>query len=337
MKPVFQPTLVNDPYGDPAVYVDFLFQHRALLLDLGDIRALPTRKILRLTDVFVSHAHMDHFFGFDWLLRLCLGRDMRIRLFGPTGFIRQVEAKLLAYTWNLVANYETDFSLEVTEICGEIEAKTALFRCRNRFRREDERQRALLDHVLLDEANHRVRFAILDHGIPCLAFALEEKQHVNIRKNRLDELGLEPGPWLQQFKHALLANLPGTTLIRAQVRPEVQPGEAVFPLEQLAGDIAHVSTGQKIAYVTDTVCNPVNAERIVELAQDADQFFIEAVFGHELAERAAARYHLTARQAGGLARRAGAKFPVPFHFSPIYLGREAALRREFQAAFEGTL
>jgi len=332
MKPVFHPALVNDVFGDPAVYVDFLFEKRALLFDLGDLRNLATRKILRIRDVFVSHAHMDHFFGFDWLLRLCLGRDIRIRLFGPAGFLGQVEAKLAGYTWNLVENYDTDFTLDVTEVLSETEARRARFRCRAGFRRENERELTLADGVLLDEENCTVRFSLLDHKIPCLAFALQEKQHVNIWKNRLDDLDLEPGSWLQTFKHAVLNGLPGDTPITAQRRGQ---GETTYRLDDLAGTIAHVSAGQKIAYVTDAVYHEANAERIVRLAKDADQFFIEAVFGDELAERAAQKYHLTARQAGGLAHRARVKFPVPFHFSPIYHDRENELREEFERAFRG--
>jgi ribonuclease Z len=332
MKPVFHPSLINDVFGDPAVYVDFLFEKRALLFDLGDLRNLATRKILRIRDVFVSHAHMDHFFGFDWLLRLCLGRDIRIRLFGPAGFLGQVEAKLAGYTWNLVENYDTDFTLDVTEVLSETEARSARFRCRAGFRRENEHELAVSDGVLLDEENHTVRFSLLDHKIPCLAFALQEKQHVNIWKNRLDELDLEPGPWLQTFKRAVLDELPRDTPITAQRRGR---GEITFRLEYLAGTIAHISTGQKIAYVTDAIYHEANAERIVRLAKGADQFFIEAVFGDELAERAAQKYHLTAHQAGSLAHRARVKFPVPFHFSPIYHDRENDLREEFARAFRG--
>jgi ribonuclease Z len=332
MKPVFHPALVNDVFGDPAVYVDFLFEKRALLFDLGDLRDLATRKILRVRDVFVSHAHMDHFFGFDWLLRLCLGREIRIRLFGPAGFLGQVEAKLAGYTWNLVENYDTDFTLDATEVLSETEARSARFRCRAEFRRENEHEWTISDGVLLDEENYTVRFSLLDHKIPCLAFALQEKLHVNIWKNRLDDLDLEPGPWLQSFKRAALDGLPGDTPITARRRGR---GEIAFRLDYLAGTIAHISTGQKIAYVTDAVYHEANAERIVQLAKGADQFFIEAVFGEELVERAAQKYHLTARQAGSLAHRAGVKFPVPFHFSPIYHDREYELREEFERAFRG--
>jgi len=91
---IFHPALLNDPFGDPGVFVDCIFTNRALLFDLGDLRNMPGRKLLRVSDVLVTHAHMDHFFGFDHLLRLTLGRGKTIRLFGPQGFTRQVEHKL---------------------------------------------------------------------------------------------------------------------------------------------------------------------------------------------------------------------------------------------------
>src|SRR5215467_15720539 len=111
-----QARLVNDPFADPALFVDFHFTRQALLFDLGDLSPLSARQLLRVTHAFVSHTHMDHFAGFDALLRLLLGRDKVLHLFGPPGFIDRVEHKLAAYTWNLVANYESDFVVRATEI-----------------------------------------------------------------------------------------------------------------------------------------------------------------------------------------------------------------------------
>lgn len=59
---------------------------------------------------------MDHFIGLDWFLRICLGRERAVRLYGPPGFIDRVEAKLSAYTWNLLHRYDNNFGLEVTEV-----------------------------------------------------------------------------------------------------------------------------------------------------------------------------------------------------------------------------
>jgi ribonuclease Z len=77
-----------------------------------------------------------------------------------------------------------------------------------------------------------------------------------------------------------------------------------------------------------------NAEQIVGLAQGADILFIEATFLQEDAERAADKCHLTAQQAGRLARLAGAKNVVPFHFSPMYQDTPGDLPAEVQRAFE---
>jgi len=51
MRPFLHPTLVNGRFGDPALYVETLFEKRAILFDLGDITALSPRKIQRLEHV----------------------------------------------------------------------------------------------------------------------------------------------------------------------------------------------------------------------------------------------------------------------------------------------
>jgi len=53
--------LINGRTGDPALYIEMLFEKRAILFDLGDITSLSARKIRRLEHVFVSHAHIDLF------------------------------------------------------------------------------------------------------------------------------------------------------------------------------------------------------------------------------------------------------------------------------------
>ncbi|MEO7160061.1 MAG: ribonuclease Z [Polaromonas sp.] len=336
MRPSFSPELVNEPFGDPGLYVDLTFEKRALLFDLGDLAALPPKKILRISDVFVSHTHMDHFFGFDRLLRICLGRDKGICLYGPPGFAAQVGHKLAAYTWNLVENYASDFVVDVWEVDSGWQARGTRLRCRNRFQGEPLEPRQMHDGVLLDEPAFRVRAAFLDHGTPCLGFAVEEKVHVNLWKNRLAELGLAVGPWLKELKDAVMRSAPDDTLVRAFWRDHNGEHERVFALGVLKAEVLRLVPGEKICYVTDVAFHQDNVQRIKALAARATRLFIECVFLDQDAGHAARKHHLTARQAGSIAREAGAKRVIPFHFSPRYADREAQLRGEIKAAWAGS-
>jgi ribonuclease Z len=335
MKPLFHPRLVNDPFGDPGLYVEFLFERRALLFDLGDLSPLPARQLLKVTHAFVSHTHMDHFAGFDALLRVLLGREKVLHLFGPPGFIDRVEHKLAGYTWNLVANYDSDLTMRVTEVSPENGTGSALFRSRTGFRREIAEPSSLSPGVLLDEEAFQVRAAFLDHQIPCLAFALEEKFHVNVWKSGLEELGLPTGQWLRDLKSAVARGEPSETSVTVRWHDVGGAHERIVSLGELKEKVLRVVRGQKIAYVTDAGYTPENAAAIVELARAADTLFIETAFTHEEERRAAEKYHLTSRQAGELARAAEVKRLVPFHFSPKHAEEEERLIREAMEAFEG--
>ena len=222
-----QPRLINDPFGDAGLYLDFRFARRALLFDLGDLHKLPPRKLLRVSNVFVSHAHMDHFCGFDRLLGVCLGRPLRLELFGPPGFIDRVQHKLAAYSWNLIAGNATDFVIGVSEMHGESLAAAAEFHTRDAFRRKELPPPVMANGILVDEVEFRVRAVTLDHGIPCLAFAFEAKPRINVWKDRLRRLGLPVGPWLTDLKQAVRRGEPDETLIHGPVgRDGRTPGDA---------------------------------------------------------------------------------------------------------------
>ena len=136
MRPLLHPTLINGRTGDPALYIETLFEQRAILFDLGDITSLSPRKIRRLEHVFVSHAHIDHFFGFDRMLRVLVGREKQLHLYGPDGFVDQVHHKLRAYRWNLVDREPGDLSFVVTEIAPSLATQTVRFRLKTAFAAE---------------------------------------------------------------------------------------------------------------------------------------------------------------------------------------------------------
>jgi ribonuclease Z len=256
-----------------------------------------------------------------------------MRLFGPAGFVDRVGHRLAAYTWNLVENYPTDFTVVATEVHEDGTALSAEFHCLRRFVREGEREFRLENGILLDDPAFTVTTSFLDHRTPSLAFTIEEKQHVNIMKNRLEEAGLPVGAWLTRLKQGVVRQEDPETLIPVPVKGAA--GERPMRLGDLQDAVVQIVRGQKITYVTDAVYSDRNEERIVSLARGADYLFIESTFLHEEVERAAEKCHLTARQAGEMARAAGVARVVPFHFSAKYKGEGERLERELEEAYAG--
>ncbi len=335
MRTLFEPRLVNGAFGDPGLYVDFHDERRALLFDLGDITALPPRKLMRLTHVFVSHAHMDHFAGFDQLLRVVLGRKDRLVLTGGPGFVERVGHKLAGYEWNVVHRYEPPIVLEARELAGDGTGRRAIFSSRKRFEREDAGEWKPAGDVLHEEATFRVRGRFVDHELPCLAFALEEKARMKVAKDRLESLGLTTGPWLRTLKQAVLAGSPGDTPIAVRWRDRQGEHAQTRSVDELRPVILDVVEGQRVGYVTDLRYTEANVRVLEELLAGVDILFIESVFLDEDGDHAARKNHLTAKQAGEIARRLRARFVTPFHFSPRYEGRSAALVAELESAWSG--
>jgi ribonuclease Z len=335
MHTLLEPRLVNDAFGDPGLYVDFRDEHRALLFDLGDIGALPPRKLMRLTQVFVTHTHMDHFAGFDHLLRVVLGRKPRLDVYGGPGFIDQVEHKLRAYTWNIVHRYDVPLDIDVHEIGSDGRASRARFSSRSAFAREAGDARVVDGDVVHDETTFRVRGRFVDHDIACLSYAVEEKAHVNVRKERIAELGYATGAWLRELKHAVLTGAPADMPIDVRWRDRDGDHAATRTVHELRDVILDVVPGRRIGYVTDLRYSGANVRALTALLAGVDTLYIECVFMDEDRDHASRKNHLTAAQAGSIARAVGAKYVVPFHFSPRYEGRASELVAQMEAAWKG--
>lgn len=332
MNAAFAARLVNGPFGDPGLYVHLRWEGRALLFDLGHNDALPAADMYRVSHVFVSHCHMDHFIGFDHLLRMFLARGDKLSLFGPPGIIECVAGKLRGYTWNLVDNYS--FAIEVSEVAPD-SIRRVLFPARTGFIPE-ELSILPFTGVVLDEQAFRVRVAHLDHRIYSLGFAVEEKTHLNVDAAVLVQMGVQPGPWLSEVKAALRRGEADDFPIVAQWREKQgEEHSRQLRLGDLRDQLVKETRGHKIAYVVDTIFTPENAARIASLAQEADIFFCESPFLNEDEEQATRRHHLTTRQAGILGRMAQVRKLVVFHFSPRYSGQAERIYREAQDSFRG--
>lgn len=239
--------------------------------------------------------------------------------------------KLSSYTWNLAHTFDSELRLRVTEV-HEKERRTGELSSRNGFRLEERRRVQPFDGVLLAEPSLHIHAALLDHGTPCLGFALRERFHINVMKTALDHLGLPTGSWLRVLKEALYSEKPPDTRIEI---PLAGDGErsCSMTVGELAPSVTRISSGQSLAYVTDVAYTDANRAEILSLTRKVDHLFIEAAFLHEDRSMAAIKHHLTAAQAGRLAADAEVGGLTVFHFSPRYENRDEELVAEANAAY----
>lgn len=298
--------LVNGVFGDPLLHARIRHLGRSLLFDLGSGHRLSARVAHQVSDVFISHAHMDHLGGFQWLLRSRLGEFPPCRIYGPPGLAQHIDHFINSFLWDRIGNSGPAF--EVAELHGQ-----RLVRIRLQAGipgMEVLEERRVTDGMLLEEPAFTVRAVQLDHHTPVLAYALELAQTLNIRKDRLSARGLTPGPWLTELKQQLLAG-------NREAVISLPDGDQAKAAE-LSSDLVRVLAGKKLVYATDLADTVDNREKLTVLARNAHTLFCEAAFCEADAERAALNGHLTTRATGEIATRARVARLVAFHFSRRY-------------------
>ena len=316
--------LLNGLFGDPLLHVRLRDRKRSLLFDLGEATRLPGRIAHQVTDVFISHAHMDHIGGFFWLLRSRIGDFPPCRLYGPPGLASNIRGMLDGILWDRIGLRGPEF--HVTEI---MEGKAASFSMRagvDGVLPLD--SMATEDGVILKEKEFTIRAVTLDHKTLVAGYSFEQPATFNIRKEKLKQMGLASGPWLGELKLKL-----------AQGRMEeiiAPPGMAPESVESLAAKLVIRAPGVKLAYITDIADTPKNREKAVSLARGADMLFMEAVFASRDKDQAGKTQHLTASACGQIARDAGVKRLAPFHFSKRYETQPQLILDEVKEFFPRT-
>lgn len=227
---------------------------------------------------------------------------------------------------------EYGFWIEVHEL-SEGSVSTSSFIAREGFIRKEAGVRPW-NGVLIEEPLFTIEAAILDHKTPSLAFSIREKFHININKDVLIKLGLPVGPWLNELKRCFRKEMAMDSEFVARFERAGGHEEKVFALgDFIENRLVIITRGQKVTYVADAAGNKVNIVKIVRLASNSDTFFCEAAFLDADSDKAVNKYHLTARDAGKIAREAGAQRLEIFHFSPKYRENPTELYEEAYQEF----
>ncbi|MEW8534257.1 MAG: Clp1/GlmU family protein [Candidatus Thiodiazotropha endolucinida] len=311
--------LMNGVFGDPQLHLRLAHQRRSLLFDLGDGARLPARIAHQVSDVFISHTHMDHICGFLWLLRSRIGESERCRLYGPPGLATQIEHLINGIHWDRIADRGPRF--EIAELHGEQLIRYNLQAGSAGIRPDGET--VIENGIVLDEPGFRVRAVTLEHGIPVIAYAFEPVPQINVLEERLSERGLQPGPWLTRLKQLLIEQRLDESLSLPDGTSET--------IGALAAALTLTTPGSKIVYATDLADTPHNRDRLTQLAGQAHTLFCESPFMQKDAAQARRTGHLTTTACAEIANSAAVRHLIPFHFSRRYEGTSWQVYNEIAA------
>jgi ribonuclease Z len=310
--------LVNGLGGDPAVYVQPIQSSDCILFDAGSLETLSNKELLRIRVVAISHTHLDHFVGFDRLIRVNVPHFRTLEIIGPSGITAHVQSKLKAYTWNLLDNGQLNFVVHEIDPLGQ--ATAMKLTNDNHFEPIPLNlysTAAVVSEGAAETSVHlttvgglSIKAVCVDHGIPVLAFCLEMPSSHVVSKNAFNQLKLTPGPWISQLqKLAVLGDLNG----------QIDINGSKWDAQDLANKILMPRPGDKLMYVTDMIFRADNLARLVNLAGGGvDLLICESNYIHRDRDKAQKKFHLTSYQAALLAAAINAKALQVFHISNIY-------------------
>lgn len=146
-----------------------------------------------------------------------------------------------------------------------------------------------------------VRAFPLEHTKTCVGYTLEEL-------DRPGEFNPDAAVAMKVPRGPLWGKLQkGETVVNEE-------GNEVKPCDVMGGS----RSGRKFSFVTDTMYIPSIAKEV----KGSDLLICEGMFADDCADQAKQKKHMTARQAGIIARDADVKRMALIHYSPRYTDRE---------------
>ncbi len=307
--------ILGRPFQDNALFVllDSGCGQTRFLFDcgMGCLNDLPRRDIQRIDHLCFSHFHFDHVGGFDHFLRFNFHRGPQpVTLWGPPGSLEILHHRLQGYVWNLVS--ESPGRVQIGEIHHD-SLDVARYNVAEGYAEAHRVGSAAFRGVVAETDTFRLEAFFLDHHIPSLAYKLTEKNHAVVDLKAVERLGLVPGAWLRDIKNPQV--LDSLELILDGRR---------WTAGYLRSQVLRLAPGESLAFLTDFRLPIESRAALCDWLEDTDTMVCESHFPHKDAEMAWAKGHITAKQAGELARDASVGKLILFHLSERYRESEAA-------------
>lgn len=314
--------VANIPFGDPMTAVRIDRQKRWLLFDIGSFAQIPARTAHQVSDIFISHFHVDHVCGFPWLLGRRVNCPEICRVYGPPGLAHHFDAMTRCFTWDRVGEQGPRFS--IAEYHND-HLQWWHYTIGTDIHVQPGSPTPVQDGILLEDPLFQVRTTILDHGIPVMAYSMTERPNYQIQSERIATLGLDRGVWIADLQKAVNAGA-WHDLIQL-------PNGRLESVQLLAQQLVQETPGQKIVYATDFADTTANRSTLIDFAQRADILVCETSYLAEDQDHAQRTSHATTRAAAEIAKDADVSRLLPFHFSNRYVDEPERLYREMAAIF----
>ncbi|MGK0363652.1 MAG: ribonuclease Z [Saprospiraceae bacterium] len=302
---------------DICILVKFDNHSGNYICECGDASKLTVKECQDTKAIFISHTHIDHFVNFDFILRHQIGTGKRIIICGPQGITKQVQSRILAYTWNLIE--EESITYEIREIIDETNYLTSELRPPLW---EIKELGEIEDTPILSNEKFDVNYTILNHKTPSISYLFKENDSVKIDMTSSEFRG---GKWVNELKLAFEAK-DNLRLIK------------VADLEYKAKDLFHLlklKIGASLGVIMDHAAIPENHEKILSLFSNCDKVFIESFYKEEDKESAELNFHSYSKASGRIMRECQVQEAIPVHFSRKYKSEEISeIMEEFESEFK---
>uniref|UniRef100_A0A8C3X3I7 Zinc phosphodiesterase ELAC protein 1 n=1 Tax=Catagonus wagneri TaxID=51154 RepID=A0A8C3X3I7_9CETA len=273
----------------------------------------------RITKIFITHLHGDHFFGLPGLLCTIslqsgsLVTKQPIEIYGPAGLRDFIWRTMELSHTELVFPYVVHELVPTADQCPAEELKDFVHVNKvDSPAKEGQGRTILLDseensYLLVDDEQFVVKAFRLFHRIPSFGFSVVEKKRPGkLNAQKLKDLGVPPGPAYGKLKNGISVVL--------------ENGVTISPQDVLKKPVV----GRKICILGD--CSGVVDDGGVKLCFEADLLIHEATLDDTQMDKAKEHGHSTPQMAATFAKLCQAKRLVLTHFSQRY--KPVALARE---------
>lgn len=147
--------------------------------------------------------------------------------------------------------------------------------------------------VVEENGSFKIEAAFLDHGVDNIGWRITEPSTIKFDKEKLEKNGIR-GPMVAQLHEQGYLDVDGKRV--------------------MLDEVSWIRQGDALAVVIDTrIC-----DQAVALAKDARLLLCESTYLDDLRDLAHEHYHMTAKQAAQIAKKANAKQLILTHFSARY-------------------